>query len=169
MLFEFHNQTSCQLIRYTLAIEAFVGVAVASFCSAILFTKMQRIENSANIEFSSCLCLQYGQGVTDTKMDVIHSIGELNSLPSSEVTSFPIIEMRLVNAVSDSWYRTGTFPYCIWLTLSCLFNGDIREAITQKERLSMRRSNVLPRLFDCQTRAKHQSAYATRLIIMKDR
>lgn len=103
LLFAFHYQTSCQLIRYTLATEAFLGVAVASFCSAILFTKMQRIEYSANIEFSSCLCLQYGQGVTETKMDVIHSIGELDSPSSSEVTSFPIIEMRLVNAVSNTW------------------------------------------------------------------
>lgn len=93
-------QTSCQLIRFTLAIEAFVGVAVASFCSAMLFTKMQRVEYGANIEFSSCLCLQYGRGVTDAKVDVLHSVGELDS-PSSTVTSFPIIEMRLVNTVSE--------------------------------------------------------------------
>lgn len=68
-------QKACQLIRYTLAIEAFVGVIFASFCSAILFTKIQRVEYSANVMFSSCLCLQYGEGVTDAKVDVLQSVG----------------------------------------------------------------------------------------------
>lgn len=65
----------CHIIRFTLAFEAFVGVIFAGFCSAILFAKMQRIEFGASVKFSSCLCLQFGEGVTDAKVNVVDSVG----------------------------------------------------------------------------------------------
>jgi hypothetical protein len=73
-VFALYKQHQCKALSYLLAFEAFVGILLASFCGAIFFTKLQRVEYSANVNFSSCMCLLYGSGLTDTKLDIIQSL-----------------------------------------------------------------------------------------------
>lgn len=59
------------------------------------------MELGACVEFSSCLCVQYGPGVTDAKVDIVHSLREMEpTRPSDDVSPYPVLEMRIVNTVS---------------------------------------------------------------------
>ena len=46
-----------------MALEAFTGVLFASIVSAIVFSKVARLQAIAQVRFSDSICVRYGSGV----------------------------------------------------------------------------------------------------------
>jgi hypothetical protein len=65
LLTPFVNQDICLGFRYFLAFEAFLGILFANFCGGMFFLKTSRLHMRAYATFSSCMCLQFGQGVSE--------------------------------------------------------------------------------------------------------
>lgn len=82
---------SCGLIDFITAMEAFVGVLYAGFCSAIIFSKVLRIQSQAQVRFSDPLIIQYGSGVK----------GSYTGNISDDKMSCPILEFRIANRFHD--------------------------------------------------------------------
>ena len=57
------NISKCTGITILVTLEAFVGVLYASFCAAVIFTKLGRIQSFAKVVFSDPLVIRYGSGV----------------------------------------------------------------------------------------------------------
>jgi len=96
----------CYGIRYTCAIEAFLGVLYAGFCGAIFFAKFSRLMGRAQVKFSSTLCIQYGSAVRGRHEEGLLGtlrgqkdeglIAKRQSLDERKVP-FPVLEFRIVN------------------------------------------------------------------------
>ena len=67
-----------------------MGVLYAGFCSAIIFSKVLRIQSQAQVRFSDPLIIQYGSGVK-----------RAYSADSSRNIPCPILEFRIVNRFHD--------------------------------------------------------------------
>lgn len=111
---------SCLVLRYVLALMAFNGVLFSGFCGATFFLKISRLHTHAYATFSSCMCLQYGEGITDAfhlHVETSHpraaSVVEMVSrrnwsiiketeekqkyAQQSSTESFPVLVFRLIN------------------------------------------------------------------------
>jgi hypothetical protein len=109
-------ESQCLNLRILLAMEAFTGVLYIGFCGAILFAKISRVHATANVELSSSICLQYGQGVCEPRLNIMASMGTNKKMPGPVVVSEdhsdnaerpaisanPFIELRVVNRVSTT-------------------------------------------------------------------
>jgi hypothetical protein len=67
----FANQDSCLGFRYFLAFEAFLGILFADFCGGMFFLKTSRLHMRAYATFSSCMCLQFGKGVSEGDLYIL--------------------------------------------------------------------------------------------------
>lgn len=118
--------SDCISLNLATAVESFIGILYAGFCSAVLFAKLLRARSSAQVSFSDLACIRYGDGVNDlllglnsnnpnaqasTVLDYTSSDDEdvsiflngdaevgLNFEPS---TAFPVLEFRLCNTKSN--------------------------------------------------------------------
>lgn len=86
----------CRGLNLVLAGEAFIGVIYSGFCGAIFYAKISRSESIANVSFSSVASLQYKGAAPETD-----SIAELDSGNTTHGGSYPFLEMRILNEVSD--------------------------------------------------------------------
>lgn len=87
-----------------MTLEAFTGIIFASFCGAICYAKISRIQSFAHVTFSDPMVIRYGHGV-----DFEHNVDELydfsNSLKTGsaffagETESFPcpVLEFQIIN------------------------------------------------------------------------
>ena len=95
--------------------EAFVGVLYSGFCGSVLVSKMSGLFTQACITLSSCMCVQFGEGVTEADVTVpIKLLGKTKSVPPSCVkgggesgatstdSPFPVLAFRFINNVSIS-------------------------------------------------------------------
>jgi hypothetical protein len=101
----------CRGLQYVLATEAFIGVLYSGFCGAIFMAKISRNLVTAQVLFSSAVCLQYGKKLNSLPTKAIQDAGpsaspvEDNGEPTNkvsdavddELTSFPFLEFRVVN------------------------------------------------------------------------
>lgn len=58
---------SCSGFTFLVSLESFVGILFASFCGAIIFGKIARIQSIAQIRFSEPMVIRYGTGVLEGK------------------------------------------------------------------------------------------------------
>jgi hypothetical protein len=100
-------------MRYILATEAFIGVLYIGFCGAIFYSKIARGLATAEVTFSSAICLQYGKQLTRRPSELSLSGVATTSEPFSsqkvsgipdesedigeELSTFPFLEFRVVN------------------------------------------------------------------------
>ena len=112
---------ACQGVRYFLAIEAFIGILFTSICTAIFYSKIVRLHAQAHVTFSSSICLQYGDGVTESVFDVLHNEKDsetMDCLQDDAIVNFPVIEMRCVNDRA----KEGGYEI-IGATLTCIVSA----------------------------------------------
>lgn len=107
--------SSCLGLRYLLALQAFNGILFVGVCGGVFFTKTSRLHTRAYVTFSSCMCLQFGQGVSEaynlsveTSERGAHSVVQLFSrrnviehikggAEASRETPFPVLVFRVIN------------------------------------------------------------------------
>jgi len=58
---EHSDQRECALISIICTLESFLGLIYAATASAILFAKITRIQNHAQVTFSDAICIEYGR------------------------------------------------------------------------------------------------------------
>jgi hypothetical protein len=84
-----------------LAVEAFIGILFSSICGAVFFAKIVRLHTQAHVTFSSCACLQFGDGVTDPLLDIVRNekryVEIFEMLANDDIVNYPVLEMRCVN------------------------------------------------------------------------
>ena len=89
----------CTGMTILVTFEALVGVLFASFCGAIVFGKINRIQSFAQVTFSDPIVIPYGSGVQvedGHDGDVHHDSSHPRGLPC------PILEFRLVNRLNGT-------------------------------------------------------------------
>jgi hypothetical protein len=86
----------CTGVTIIVTLEAFVGILFASFCGAILFAKVSRIQSFAQVLFSDPIVIRYGTGVMVETDDA--SDDGSNSM-DTDVTQMPcpVLEFRMMN------------------------------------------------------------------------
>ena len=89
-----------------MALEAFTGVLFASIVSAIVFSKIARLQAIAHVRFSDPICIRYGSGVihavgieSDDEDEDVDNDGEKFSEPTMDLPC-PILEFRIINLLS---------------------------------------------------------------------
>jgi hypothetical protein len=88
------NMVECTGITILLSIEAFLGVLFASFCSAIVIEKVNRVQSFAQVRYSDPIVIRYGSGVfqlEDEQDETSKEITMTTKLPC------PVLEFRIVN------------------------------------------------------------------------
>jgi hypothetical protein len=120
----------CQGVRYTLAIDAFLGILFTSVCGAIFYSKIVRLHTQAHVTFNSAICLHYGMhsGITDPVFDVVRSDKpkeHMSCIDKDAVTNFPIIELRCLDDCA-----TAGGGEVIGASLKCIVNSleEVRES-----------------------------------------
>jgi hypothetical protein len=89
-------------VTIVVTLEAFVGILFASFCGAILFAKVARIQSFAQVLFSDPIVIRYGTGVMvehDPESDEDGS-----SSMDTDVVQIPcpVLEFRIVNRLHST-------------------------------------------------------------------
>jgi len=79
----------CFAQSFLCSLEAFVGILFAGFWTAVLFSKVAKVNNKARVVFSSQLVVQYGIAVMSSKPH--HHTAQTATYPC------PILEFRILN------------------------------------------------------------------------
>lgn len=99
----------CAIINFVTALEAFVGVVYAGFTGAVIFAKVTRITQRADVRFSDPLTMTFGPGVVDARlvnngkvesrdaMQKFRDVVKTTARPSP----FPVLSFRLANEMHD--------------------------------------------------------------------
>jgi len=119
---DFHVGTGCVGVGFLGSFEAFLGVLYAGFCGAILFSKVLRSQNTAQVFFSDPIVVRYGKmelydenssSVVDDneskEYDEENGEEKSSKLTASKVSNSepdgsipcPSLEFRLVNRLHD--------------------------------------------------------------------
>lgn len=102
---------ACLGLRYLLAIEGITGIIFSGFSGGMFFLKITRLHTRAYATFSSCMCLEFGQGLSDRDylcVESMHPAARRASAAAvrsddrlqssqSENDSFPVLMFRLIN------------------------------------------------------------------------
>mmetsp|Transcript_31890 Transcript_31890/g.60994 ORF Transcript_31890/g.60994 Transcript_31890/m.60994 type:complete len:597 (+) Transcript_31890:169-1959(+) len=123
----FHVPMGCIAVGVLSSFEAFLGVLYAGFCTAVLFAKVLRSQNHAQVFFSDPIVVRYGKAelcndrnnVSSEKVDVVKETvkegmdeelggdeeGSCRSLkmPDYQNIPCPSLEFRLVNRLHDAF------------------------------------------------------------------
>jgi len=100
------SEPGCNLLRYVLAIEAFLGILFAGLCSSIFYSKVSRLNAKAPVTFSNAVCLQYSAGRTKPHIahnKTVHEAEYDDSEREQAVNGngltvpYPYLEFRVVN------------------------------------------------------------------------
>ncbi|KAL7437672.1 hypothetical protein ACHAXH_003191 [Discostella pseudostelligera] len=107
----------CVFIIFITSMEALAGVVYAGFTGAILFSKITRITQEADVQFSDSLTVRFGVGVEeklvdddegttprlDDKMNKMSPMQRFRYLASSvsKPSPFPVITFRLANTLHN--------------------------------------------------------------------
>ena len=112
------GDTSCAFLSLLTSMEAFIGVIYAGFTGAIIFAKVTRLNQRADVKFSDCILLRYGAGLDDTFCDPFEieesqaddsdRNGDMENANGANVdvnksmtplSPFPVLEFRLANVL----------------------------------------------------------------------
>jgi hypothetical protein len=91
------NAKKCTGVTIVVTLEAFVGILFASFCGAILFAKVARIQSFAQVMFSDPIVIRYGNGVLADHDDVSEEDGSSSMDTDVVQIACPVMEFRIVN------------------------------------------------------------------------
>jgi hypothetical protein len=89
-------------VTIVVTLEAFVGILFASFCGAILFAKVARIQSFAQVVFSDPIVIRYGTGVMVDNDD--GSEEDESSSMDTDIVQIPcpVMEFRIVNRLHST-------------------------------------------------------------------
>jgi hypothetical protein len=91
-------------MRHFLAFESFFGAIFSGLCGGLFFANISRVLARARVTFASSICLQFGNGVSDPYLSTSREVSTPKLThdkdESAATSSFPFIEMQLVNDVS---------------------------------------------------------------------
>jgi hypothetical protein len=89
-------------VTIVVTLEAFVGILFASFCGAILFAKVARIQSFAQVMFSDPIVIRYGTGVMVDHDDASEE-DESSSMDTDIIQiPCPVMEFRIVNRLHST-------------------------------------------------------------------
>ncbi|KAL7549706.1 hypothetical protein ACHAWF_012967 [Thalassiosira exigua] len=90
------SESGCFPVRFVCSVEAILGMAFVSLCSALFYAKLLRLLGKAPVTFSSTLCVQYGEGLeVDKKPNATRR--RKKKQEDEIIHPFPVIEFRIVN------------------------------------------------------------------------
>jgi hypothetical protein len=89
-------------VTIIVTLEAFVGILFASFCGAILFAKVARIQSFAQVVFSDPIVIRYNTGVMVDHDDVSDEDGESSMDTDVVQIPCPVMEFRIVNRLHST-------------------------------------------------------------------
>jgi hypothetical protein len=95
----------CTGITIIVALEAFIGVLFGSFCSAVVFGKISRIQSFAQVAFSDPIVIRFGTGVSvESSRDEKEPEGGMNESFVGGVKGIPcpVLEFRVVNRLNGT-------------------------------------------------------------------
>lgn len=96
------SSTGCAFVTVLASLESFVGVLSASFCSAVIFSKIARTQSIAHVIFSNTLVIRFGKELMQAPTDA--SVRDLDQETSNRAISnypCPILEFRVVNLLHN--------------------------------------------------------------------
>ena len=73
------NPAHCAFVTVICCIESFIGVLFGGFVGAIIYSKIDRVQSSAQVEFSHPMVIRYGSGVDsawETEEDAAEEFGK---------------------------------------------------------------------------------------------
>jgi len=76
-----NGPVSCVIVSFVFFMESFVGVMYAGLCGALLYSRITKALDHADVMFSSGICISY-----------------------CSFKDFPVLELRIVNCVSSNFY-----------------------------------------------------------------
>jgi hypothetical protein len=98
----------CAFIHFVTALEALVGVVYAGFTGAIIFAKVTRITQRADVRFSTPLTVTFGSGVEarlvnegkDGSRDAVRIFGD-DAEEMAGPSPFPVLTFRIANTMHE--------------------------------------------------------------------
>lgn len=117
------GDAQCTFLSLLTSMEAFIGVIYAGFTGAIIFAKVTRLNQRADVKFSDCILVRYGGGLDDALYDPLQveepqeddsmkddfdrngDIGKANDAnvnvnkSMTPLSPFPVLEFRLANVL----------------------------------------------------------------------
>jgi hypothetical protein len=96
------NVQRCTGVTIVVTLEAFVGILFASFCGAILFAKVARIQSFAQVLFSDPIVIRYGTGVMVEPDDASDEDGSSSMDTDIVQIPCPVLEFRIVNRLHST-------------------------------------------------------------------
>lgn len=92
------SPSNCYAITLICTLESFAGVLYASFCGAVIFGKVLRVQSQARVIFSDPICLRFGSGVDldEVDEDVEDDESAASALEKGFIP-FPVLEFRIAN------------------------------------------------------------------------
>lgn len=115
----------CTGVTVLVVLEAFVGMMYASFCSAILFIKVSRIQSVAQVAFSESIVIRYGSGLLQPTNDESDNDSSSEALVVDNVYRLPcpILEFRIANRMHS--VMNGEIIDC---TINIVASVDAKQA-----------------------------------------
>jgi hypothetical protein len=89
-------------VTIIVTLEAFVGILFASFCGAILFAKVARIQSFAQVMFSDPIVIRYGNSLMVDHDDVSEEDGSSSMDTDVVQIPCPVMEFRIVNRLHST-------------------------------------------------------------------
>jgi hypothetical protein len=91
----------CTGITIIVALEAFVGMLFASFCCAILFIKVSRVQSIAQVAFSKPIVVRFGNGVNNHDDEPMSDDSSTFSAEETNHLPCPVLEFRIANRMHN--------------------------------------------------------------------
>eukprot|EP00593_Proboscia_inermis_P003471 CAMPEP_0171310840 /NCGR_PEP_ID=MMETSP0816-20121228/21035_1 /TAXON_ID=420281 /ORGANISM="Proboscia inermis, Strain CCAP1064/1" /LENGTH=548 /DNA_ID=CAMNT_0011795201 /DNA_START=98 /DNA_END=1744 /DNA_ORIENTATION=+ len=92
------SPSNCYVITLICTLESFAGILYASFCGAVIFGKVLRVQSQARVIFSDPICIRFGSGVDlDEVEQEVEDDGSVTSALEKGFIPFPVLEFRIAN------------------------------------------------------------------------
>jgi len=101
------SQADCAFVTLLCTVESFCGLLYAGFCTAILFSKVQRVQSHAQVSFSNSICIQYGSpfdgayNPSSNEGDSHRNIWPKNKMKKKSRLLCPVLKFQLVNDLAN--------------------------------------------------------------------
>jgi len=118
----------CFFFNFLASTEAFIGILYSAFCSSVLFAKILRAQNQAQVVFSDLVTLQYGSALQGEYVELSQKTSRAETIPC------PTLEFQIANRLHDS--NDGAI---LDATLKCMvvsLSTDLRNVSAKGKRQS---------------------------------
>jgi len=99
-----NNDVKCAFINFICPLEALVGVIFAGFTGAVIFAKVTRVSQRAQVKFCQPLLIKTGNGACNGNIHDTAQVGPKNNCAIKSLAKqiaqsspFPVLEFRLAN------------------------------------------------------------------------